>query len=240
MSSEKEREKEKTMVAGDHVDVLPLTFLVHLLAIPAIVMVLVWSIHFRGGLSWNSSNKSLIFNIHPVLMLIGIIITGGEAIISYKALPFKKKIKKSIHLVLHATALILGIIGIYAVFKFHNEMGIVNLYSLHSWLGIGVIVLYGIQWIFGFVMFIYYHGVNSSLKSSTLHLHVKMGLFVYVLAVATASLGFLEKLTFMQTSGLSKHGSEAILVNFTAIITIFYAASVVFSAVSPSSTTPHH
>jgi len=42
-------------------------------------------------------------------------------------------------------ALILGIIGIYAVFKFHNESGIVNLYSLHSWLGIGVIVLYGVQ-----------------------------------------------------------------------------------------------
>jgi len=67
------------------------------------------------------------------------------AIISYKGLPFQKKSKKLIHLVLHAMALILGIIGIYAVFKFHNEMGILNLYSLHSWLGIGVIVLYGIQ-----------------------------------------------------------------------------------------------
>ncbi|KAA8539912.1 hypothetical protein F0562_026604 [Nyssa sinensis] len=25
-------------------------------------MVLVWNIHFRGGLAWESSNKSLIFN----------------------------------------------------------------------------------------------------------------------------------------------------------------------------------
>ena len=50
-----------------------------------------------------------------------------------------------IHLVLHAIALILGIIGICAAFKNHNESGIANLYSLHSWLGIGVIVLYGIQ-----------------------------------------------------------------------------------------------
>ena len=53
--------------------------------------------------------------------------------------------KKLVHLVLHAIAFALGIIGIYTAFKFHNESGIANLYSLHSWFGIGVIVLYGIQ-----------------------------------------------------------------------------------------------
>jgi len=90
------------------------------------------------------------------------------------------------------------------------------------------------QWIFGFVMF-FCHGGSSSLRSSTLHWHVKMGLFVYVLGVGTASLGFLEKLTFLQSSGLPKHASEAILVNFTAILTIFYAAFVVLSAVSAAS-----
>ena len=67
------------------------------------------------------------------------------AIISYKSLPLKKEVKKLIHLVLHAHALALGIIGICAAFKNHNESGIANLYSLHSWLGIGVISLYGIQ-----------------------------------------------------------------------------------------------
>ena len=56
-----------------------------------------------------------------------------------------------VHLGLHGAALVLGIIGIYTAFKYHNESGIANLYSLHSWLGIGVIVLYGIQvnhWIY--------------------------------------------------------------------------------------------
>lgn len=67
------------------------------------------------------------------------------AIISYKSLPLKKEVKKLIHLVLHAIAIVLGIIGICAAFKNHNESGIANLYSLHSWLGIGVISLYGIQ-----------------------------------------------------------------------------------------------
>ena len=53
--------------------------------------------------------------------------------------------KKLIHMVLHAIALALGILGIYTAFKYHNESEIANLYSLHSWLGIGIIVLYGIQ-----------------------------------------------------------------------------------------------
>ncbi|XLR23479.1 hypothetical protein S83_051379, partial [Arachis hypogaea] len=65
--------------------------------------------------------------------------------ITYKALPLKKEIKKLIHLILHAIVLILGIVGICAAFKNHNESGIANMYSLHSWLGIGVISLYAIQ-----------------------------------------------------------------------------------------------
>ncbi|KAH9611070.1 hypothetical protein KSS87_018973 [Heliosperma pusillum] len=184
----------------------PLTFVVHALAVAAAVMVL----------------------IHPVLMLIGFIIIGGEAIVSYKSLPLKKDVKKVIHLVLHAIALILGIVGISAAFKFHNESSILNLYSLHSWLGIGVIALYGIQWIYGFIIF-FYPGGSPSLRAESLPWHVLFGMFVYVLAVANAAIGFLEKLTFLESSGLPKFGSEAYLVNFTAIATVLYGTFVLFT-----------
>ncbi|CAA0836592.1 Transmembrane ascorbate ferrireductase 1 [Striga hermonthica] len=127
------------------VKALNISFVAHFLGIVGAVLVLIWCISFRGGLAWEATNKALIFNLHPVLMLIGFIIIGGQAIMSYKSLPLKKPEKKLVHLVLHAIALILGIIGIYTAFKFHNESNIANLYSLHSWLGIGVIVLYGIQ-----------------------------------------------------------------------------------------------
>ncbi|KAF5201171.1 Cytochrome b561 [Thalictrum thalictroides] len=215
------------------VSALPLTYVAHVLAVAAAVLVLVWNIHFRGGLAFESTNKNLIFNIHPVLMLIGFIILGGEAIISYKALPWRKDVKKQIHLVLHAIALILGIVGIYAAFKFHNESNIANLYSLHSWIGLGTIVLYGIQWLFGFVVF-FFPGGSSAIRSDSLPWHVLFGMFVYVLAVCTALLGFLEKLTFLESSGLLKYGPEAFLVNFTAIVTILFGAFVVFSAVAPA------
>ncbi|KAJ7969968.1 transmembrane ascorbate ferrireductase 1 [Quillaja saponaria] len=225
------RNRQRTAGMALGLPATPFTFMAHLLGIAGVVLVLVWNINFRGGLAWESSNKTLIFNIHPVLMVIGLIIIGGEAIISYKSIPLKKEVKKLIHLVLHAIALILGIIGIYTAFKFHNESGIANLYSLHSWLGIGVISLYAIQWIYGFVIF-FYPGGSGSLKRESLPWHVFLGLFVYVLAVGTAALGFLEKLTFLESSGLEKYGTEAFLVNFTAIITILFGAFVVLSALS--------
>lgn len=166
-------------------------------------------------------------------MLIGFITIGGEAIISYKVLPWSKEVKKLIHLILHAIAIVLGIVGIWAAFKFHNDSGIANLYSLHSWVGLGTIILYGIQWIYGFLTF-YYPGATTRLRSSSLPWHVLFGLFVYILAVATAELGFLEKLTFLQNSGLAKYGSEAFLVNFTSLVVILLGASVVISAVAPA------
>ncbi|XP_057736544.1 transmembrane ascorbate ferrireductase 1 [Arachis stenosperma] len=213
------------------VTAVPFTYVVHVLGLVAIILVLVWNIHFRGGLAWDADNKNLIFNLHPVLMILGLIFLGGEAIISYKSLPLKKEVKKVIHLTLHAIALALGIFGICAAFKNHNESGIANLYSLHSWLGIAVISLYVIQWLYGFVIF-FFPGGTPAIRRESLPWHVLFGLFVYVLAIGTASLGFLEKLTFLENSGLAKYGSEALLVNFTAVITILFGAFVVLSALS--------
>ncbi|KAJ8771514.1 hypothetical protein K2173_026691 [Erythroxylum novogranatense] len=216
------------MKTGIGAKALPFTFVIHVLGVAGAAMVLVWCIHYRGGLAWEAKNKALIFNIHPVLMLIGLVIIGGEAITSYKSLPLKREEKKVIHLVLHAVALILGSIGIYTAFKFHNESSIANLYSLHSWLGIGIISLYGVQWIFGFITF-FYPGGSSGFKRASLPWHALFGLFVYILAVGNAAIGLLEKLTFLENSGLAKYGPEALLVNFTALVTILYGTFVILS-----------
>ncbi|KAJ6747985.1 CYTOCHROME B561-RELATED [Salix purpurea] len=164
-------------------------------------------------------------------MLIGLIIIGGEAIMSYKSLPLKKEVKKTIHLVLHAVAVILGSVGIAAAFKNHNESNIPNLYSLHSWLGISIISLYGIQWIYGFTVF-FSRGGSTAIRSKSLPWHVLFGILLYILAVGNAALGFLEKLTFLQSSGIARRGPEALLVNFTAVITILYGVFVILSVLS--------
>lgn len=70
------------------------------------------------------------------------------AIIVYR-LPWtwkcSKLLMKSIHAGLHTIATILVIIALVSVFDFHNALNIPNMYSLHSWVGLTVVILYILQ-----------------------------------------------------------------------------------------------
>lgn len=81
-------------------------------------------------------------------------------------------------------------------------------------------------------MVFFYPKGSPGLRSESVPWHVILGLLVYVLAVGNATLGFLEKLTFLESSGLEKFGSEAFLVNFTALVTILFGVFVIFSVIS--------
>lgn len=89
---------------------------------------------------------------------------------------------------------------------------------------------------YSFILF-FFPGGSANLRSGVLPWHAMLGLFVYILAVGNAALGFLEKLTFLENGGLNKYGSEAFLINFTAIVTILFGTFVVLtvSAKPPSS-----
>lgn len=93
------------------------------------------------------------------------------------------------------------------------------------------VISYNLQWIYGFLVF-FFPGGTTAIRSESLPWHVLFGIFVYVLAVGTATLGYLEKLTFLENSGLAKYGSEAFLVNFTAIITILFGTFVILTILS--------
>lgn len=76
------------------------------------------------------------------------------------------------------------------------------------------------------------------MRGSLLPWHVLFGLLVYLFAIAAAELGFLEKLTFLESSGLYKYGSEAMLVNFTALAVLIFAVFVILSAILPAEEEP--
>ncbi|OEL27862.1 putative ascorbate-specific transmembrane electron transporter 1 [Dichanthelium oligosanthes] len=213
------------------------TLVAHVLAVAATVLVLLWCIHFRGGLALRSSDKPLIFNVHPVLMLLGPIVLAGEAILCYRSLPLSRDARKKAHLALHAAGLAAGVLGVYVVFKFHVESGIPNLYSLHSWVGIATISLYAFQWVAGFLAF-FFPGASPATRRRTLPWHAVFGLLLFVLAVGTAQLGFLEKLTFLQGAPLHlpKYGAEALLVNFTALVVLLFGIAVVLATVTIDAT----
>ena len=90
-----------------------------------------------------------------------------------------------------------------------------------------------LQWLYGFLVF-FYPGGSIGLRSESVPWHVVFGLIVFTLAVGNAAIGFLQKLTFLEHLGLAKYGSEALLVNFTAVITILFGAFVILSVLSQS------
>jgi cytochrome b-561 len=65
--------------------------------------------------------------------------------LAYKTVPGTKGFKKLVHLTLQFLAFCLSLIGFWAALKFHNDKGIDNFYSLHSWLGLACLFLFSIQ-----------------------------------------------------------------------------------------------
>lgn len=57
----------------------------------------------------------------------------------------KKIIIKVLHAVMQLSALGFSIVALIAVFDAHNDEGFPHLYSVHSWIGLATVVLFGLQ-----------------------------------------------------------------------------------------------
>lgn len=210
----------------------PIFLVIRLLGIVITTLVFTWTLHYRGGLALVSDNKDLIFNVHPVLMVIGLLLLNGEAMLAYKTIPGTKSFKKLIHLTVQCLAYILSIIGAWAALKFHNDKGIDNFYSLHSWLGLACLFLFGIQWAAGFATF-WYPGGSRNSRVGLLPWHVFFGMFIYALAIATATTGILEKLTFLQTNQvISRYSTEALLANSLGVLIVVLGGLVILATLT--------
>ncbi|XP_030549634.1 probable transmembrane ascorbate ferrireductase 4 [Rhodamnia argentea] len=198
------------------------------------MLVLSWALAFKSSfLPHSSSQEDLIYSVlHPLLMVIGFILISGEAILVHRWLPGSRNMKKSVHLWLQGVALGSGVFGIWT--KFHGQDGVVgNFYSLHSWMGLICVSLFGLQWLMGFLSF-WHRGEARSIRMKVLPWHIFLGLYTYGLAVATAETGLLEKLTFLQTMrNVEKHGSESMVVNSLGLGLALLSGIVILAAVSP-------
>ncbi|KAH7516229.1 hypothetical protein FEM48_Zijuj10G0113100 [Ziziphus jujuba var. spinosa] len=206
----------------------PVTVLAHLLVIAITTLVLVWLLHFREGFAFKSINKEKIFNLHPFFMIIGFILVGGEAIMAYKSVPGRRKAQKLEHIIFHLIALLAGILGIYAVFKYKHEVGLSDMVTLHSWLGIITISLYGLQYLLGFFTY-FFPGAEMSTRGNFLPWHVFVGILIFVLAICTAETGLLRRFLFL---GLGKN-QEGLIVNFTGLLLVLFAVSVTLTILLP-------
>jgi len=181
----------------------------------AIILVSVW-VHELGGVSWSDGKSKTNFNWHPVMMITAYALMNVGSLIfrvtntsSYQASiqpagsttvtspnPKKRGIAKATHAGIWSSSFVLGIIGIIAVFKSHNDElsgYIANLYSLHSWVGVFVLALYTLQFLYGLVVFGFGIGRNGRLGSSTMMtLHKYSGAWINLLVMTTILLGIQE------------------------------------------------
>ncbi|XP_058161354.1 lysosomal membrane ascorbate-dependent ferrireductase CYB561A3 isoform X4 [Dasypus novemcinctus] len=155
-----------------------------------------WMQYWRGGFAWDSS--IFMFNWHPVLMVAGMVVLYGAASLVYR-LPQSwvgpKLPWKLLHAALHLMAFILTVLGLVAVFNFHNHGHISNLYSLHSWLGITTVFLFSCQWFLGFAIFLL-PWASLWLRCLLKPIHVFFGASILSLAIASVISGINEKLFF--------------------------------------------
>ncbi|KAJ9153006.1 hypothetical protein P3X46_026498 [Hevea brasiliensis] len=197
-----------------------LTLVAQLFGILAFILMLIWLLHYRGGIEYDSDNIDRVFNVHPFMMFCGFIFLVGQAMMVYKTVPASHNVQKFIHMTLHLTAICLGIVGIAAVFKFHDMVNSEDVYTLHSWIGIGTFCLFGLQWLFG--LFTFVTPQPSQTKQSMLPWHICGGRALLYMAISAALTGLMEKSTFSQ----QKHTRENHFLNFTGLFILLFGIFV--------------
>ncbi|WOH07580.1 hypothetical protein DCAR_0727012 [Daucus carota subsp. sativus] len=196
----------------------PVIIFAHLLVIVVTTLILVWLLNFREGIAFRSRTKEKIFNLHPLLMTIGFVLVAGEAIMTSKTVP-SERARKTFHLILHCVALVAGTTGIYAAFKFHNELSLPN--TLHSWIGMSTICLFGLQFLLGVYSFMF-PGANSGASSRTTKWHRFVSIFIFLMAIISAETGLVEKFNIL---GLP-HDQEDSLMNITVLLILLSGVAV--------------
>jgi cytochrome b-561 len=99
----------------------------------------------RSLISLTYYNMEVAYKMEVLLLLpLQLLFWVLSAILVHRWLPGSRGFKKSVHLCLQGLALACGIFGIWT--KFHGNDGIVaNFFSLHSWMGLICISLFGAQ-----------------------------------------------------------------------------------------------
>ncbi|KAG4999723.1 hypothetical protein JHK87_020795 [Glycine soja] len=161
------------------------------------------------------------------MMFFGFIFLIGLAILSHQTVPGSHETRKIIHLTLHFIAIILGIVGLCAVFKFYDMVNWEDVTSLHSWIGIGTFCLVGLQWLMGQGFML--QGSAQS-RSTMAPWHVAAGRALFFMAICAALTGLMEKYTMIK---LVTHHRESHLINFTGLAILLFGVFVDMSVGLP-------
>ncbi|XP_060242518.1 lysosomal membrane ascorbate-dependent ferrireductase CYB561A3 isoform X1 [Meriones unguiculatus] len=226
-----------------------------------ILFTIYWMQYWRGGFAWDGSMH--MFNWHPVLMISGMVVLYGAGS-SYIAQPDfdqrsillsqpsecvaslvyrlpsswvgPKLPWKILHAALHLLVFTFTVVGLVAVFQFHNHSKITHLYSLHSWLGITTVILFACQWFLGFAVFLL-PWASQWLRSLLKPVHVFFGACILSLSITSVISGINEKVFFVlknATKPYSSLPSEAVFANSTGLLVVIFGVLVLYVLLASS------
>ncbi|KAL0118419.1 hypothetical protein PUN28_009228 [Cardiocondyla obscurior] len=194
-----------------------------------IILVAVWTGHYRNGFSWTHDPK-LEFNWHPLLMTIGMVFLYANAMLIYRTQrDVRKRRLKLIHAGIMLFIVLLTVIALVAVFDSHNLVipPQPNMYSLHSWIGMTTVILFCCQWLTGCITFLF-PGLQTPLRISYMPIHVYFGVGAFVGAIISCLLGLNEKAIFALGENYSAFVGEGMLINFIGLLLIIFGGLSVY------------
>ncbi|CAF0764618.1 unnamed protein product [Didymodactylos carnosus] len=192
---------------------------------------------YRGGFAWQSDPDHQ-FNYHPVFMTVGMIFFYGDAILAYRVFRGVKKIQvKLLHASLLALSLIFASIGLKAVFDSHNlvEKGVHLIlfsyhFSLHSWVGLAAVVLFGMQWVCGFVSFLF-PKLSEDLRKAYMPSHKFYGKAIFICGISAALMGITELACFGKIYPADK--TQRTIINLFGVLIIIFGIIIIYLVANP-------
>lgn len=162
----------------------------------AIGLILYWALFYQGGVTWTGS-RGLQLNLHYILMIGGFVFLNGQSMLVYRCYFCCKKIYlkvlHTIFFVMSISAITIGLVS--AIQANNNTPHQKHFYSLHSWLGLTAIGLFGLQFIVGFMSFLVLLCCDertAKFRQRLLPTHVTFGLTIFSLGGAAILTGLMQ------------------------------------------------
>lgn len=194
-----------------------------------LLLVISWVLIHLGGLGYDYDKPRILFNWHPICMSFGMIYLYGNSILIYRGFRYaRKRSLKVTHATIHALAFIFTVFGLVAVFDSHNYAipKIPNLYSLHSWIGITAVAVFGCQYVAGFFCYLF-PKVKENVRILYMPIHIFFGLLGFILALIATFMGLTEKAMF-SIKDYENLPNEAILLNCIGLFTAIFGSLVIY------------
>ncbi|CAB3402312.1 unnamed protein product [Caenorhabditis bovis] len=208
----------------------------------AVFLVAIWMSAYENGYAW-TEDPDKEFNYHPTFMVMGMVFIYGESILVYRVFRNeRKKFSKTLHVILHSIVLVFMVTALKAVFDYHNlhknpdgtPAPIVNLVSLHSWIGLSVAIAFVMQYVIGFITY-FFPGMPIPLRQLIMPFHQLVGVIIFVFVGIAVGMGISERAAWKHTCWTKKGemcGQQA-TSSFVGVFTFLYTICVLILVLNP-------